>query len=237
MKRTFTFQKNKFLKLSKTQQHKKCAEFLQAHLSGQNGLLKEYQELLSWMQISYPSFDVKSLSDQLFEHKKKANMSTAESGLIQVSKQDKDAGHDYLPIWIYLENLRSFHNIGSIMRTCEALRLGSILFATEIDKSKLSKSAMGTENWVTYSQIGSLSELKRPLIVLETIPTSIPYYDFTYPESFTLALGNEEYGCSDVLLKEADAYIHIPTYGRKNSLNVAVAFAIVASDIVRKKAI
>lgn len=237
MKRSFLFQKSKFLKLTRTQQHKKCAEFLQAILQGASVLIEQYQELLSWMQLTYSSFDVKSLSDQLLQHKTKAGMSSGESGHIHVTRQDAPAACDYLPISIYLENLRSLHNIGSIMRTTEALRLGTLCFPSEIDTSKLKKSAMGAENWVLHKRVGSLSELARPLIVLETIPESTPYYDFDFPDTFTLALGNEEYGCSDALLREADTFIHIPLYGRKNSLNVAVAYAIVASDIIHKTAV
>ena len=48
-------------------------------------------------------------------------------------------------------------------------------------------------------------------------------------------LGNEERGCSTESIKSSDAYINIPLFGKKNSLNVACAFAIIASEISRQK--
>ena len=237
MKRRFVFQKDKFLRLSVVQQHKKCAEFLQAILQGKKELLDHYKELISWMHLPEPLYDDKSLSDQLFKHKTACNMASPESSHIHVTHLDKHEAEPHLPICIYLDGLRSMHNIGSIIRTTEAMRLGSLYFSPNMtvpDPSQLQKSAMGTQNWVSYERAESLAKLPKPLIVLETITESTPYYDFTFPDVFTLAVGNEEYGCSDELLAKADAYIHIPLFGRKNSLNVAVAFAIVAAEIRRK---
>ena len=56
-------------------------------------------------------------------------------------------------------------------------------------------------------------------------------YDFTFPEKFTLILGNEEYGLSDEWLNQCDQIVTIPMWGFKNSLNVASAYAIAAYEI------
>ncbi len=238
MIRRFTFQKAKFLALPHAQQHKKCAEFLTEILQGRSELVSAYQELLSWMNEPAPalSTDYKTLLDLRLFHEKRAGITRSEHGLTILQHDRMDAAQ-YLPISIYLENLRSAHNIGSIVRTTEALRLGSICFSKEMiapTHEKLQKSAMGTQHWVHCSRPESLSALPRPLIVLETIAESTPYYDVDFPKRFTLAVGNEEYGCSDELLQAADMHIHIPMHGRKNSLNVASAFAIVAAKIREK---
>ncbi len=93
---------------------------------------------------------------------------------------------------------------------------------------------MGTKEWVTC-QYKALEACPKPLIAIETVADACPYYDFCFPDVFTLALGNEEYGLSEKVLKQADFAIQIPLYGRKNSLNVACAFAIIASEIARQK--
>lgn len=242
MRRRFAFEKEKFLRLSTASQHKKCAEFLKEIQRARIDLIDSYQMLLSWM--NYPPLlhphDPKELSERLFEHLKLAGISRREYDLPTVCKGDRvdNAALPFLPIHIYLEGLRSAHNIGSIIRTTEAFRLGTLFFSENMiypDHTKLAKSAMGTQEWVTCKKLASFSDLHAPLIALETIPKSTPYYEFVFPERFTLAVGNEEYGCSDALLKRADAHIHIPLYGRKNSLNVACAFAIVASAIISQK--
>jgi len=43
-----------------------------------------------------------------------------------------------------------------------------------------------------------------------------------------LALGNELNGVSKEILNESDAIVHIPMFGKKESLNVPVAFGISA---------
>lgn len=70
---------------------------------------------------------------------------------------------------------------------------------------------------------------------METAAEAIPITDFEFPETFTLVIGNEEYGCSDAILAQADYVIKIPLRGRKNSLNVANAFAIAAAEISRQR--
>jgi tRNA G18 (ribose-2'-O)-methylase SpoU len=65
----------------------------------------------------------------------------------------------------------------------------------------------------------------------------MPLSDFIFPASFTLILGNEEYGISNESLKLADYIVEIPLFGAKNSLNVACAFAIAASQIRRQLSI
>lgn len=197
--------------------------------------------MLEWMAISSGEClfeDNKWVSDRYHWHLKQAKISLKEHSFLLPTVQDHAEGAPFLPISIYLDRLRSCHNIGSILRTTEAFRLGNVLFSEGMagpDHDQVQKASMGTSEWVSCRQISSFSELPRPIIALETIPNSTAYYDFEFPPRFTLAVGNEEYGCSDELLAAADQFIHIPLYGRKNSLNVATAFAIVAAEIIRKK--
>lgn len=185
------------------------------------------------------STDKKVLLDELHNHLQEAKISRKEHNLIEVVRGDKDEAHPLLPISIYLENLRSVHNIASIMRTTEAFSLGKIFVSGSIypEHEKLKKASMGTHDWVLCTHVESFKALKRPLVVVETVPTSVPYYDFTYPEECSLAFGNEEYGCSDALLQAADHIIHIPLFGRKNSLNVSSAFSIIAADLKIKNSV
>jgi tRNA G18 (ribose-2'-O)-methylase SpoU len=139
-----------------------------------------------------------------------------------------------LPISIYLDNLRSAFNVGSILRTTEAFRLGQVCFAKNtpfIDNLKVLKTAMGTFDKVHCVKEAQLNDLPRPLIALETDPNAPSIFDFTFPPSFTLMLGNEEYGLSEEALSQKSAIVRIPLYGFKNSLNVASAFAIAAGVI------
>ena len=141
-----------------------------------------------------------------------------------------------MPAAIYLDNVRSAYNVGSILRTAEALRIGAVYFSEKtpfIDNEKVQRTAMGAAEIVPVHRGIPLSSLPRPLIALDTSDEATPVSEFLFPSAFTLILGNEEYGISDEALMLADHLIEIPLLGAKNSLNVACAFAIAAAAIRR----
>jgi len=141
----------------------------------------------------------------------------------------------FLPYQIYLDQLRSGHNVGSIIRTTEAFRLGSIHLSpncpTKIHK-EVQKTALGAEQIVPIFENVSLESLPRPWIAFETATHAHNYATFDFPlTGATLIFGNEEFGISNDLLEKVDFIVEIPLHGVKNSLNVSNAFAILASQL------
>lgn len=249
MKRNLRYQEKKFISGNKEWQHRKLAEIIracyEANLLDQKplalSLLEHYHEILSWLGIPFEALilDHESLANAYHKHLKLAGDSLKEENFLPlVRKQDKSQPlRPVLEVDIFLDDLRSLKNIGSIVRTCEAFRLGSIKYlATKAkwEKPQLAKTAMGTEKWVSIEAIESLQALKRPILALETSDEALSIYDYPFPRSFTLIVGNEEFGISSEALNLADGIITIPLFGRKNSLNVANAFAVVAGEIVRQ---
>lgn len=234
------FTKRKFLSLDPKQRHKKCAELLRAAYEKQ---LKEspvdyseYDTWLSWMKLlPFASSDLKTLADRYHWHLQEAGLCLKEHNLLPaIRKLDRSPKAEFLPIAIYLDNVRSAYNVGSILRTAEALRIGSVYFSDKtpyIDNEKVQRTAMGAAEIVPVHRGIPLASLPKPLIVLDTSDEAIPLGDFLFPQEFTLILGNEEYGVSDEALKIADYLVEIPLVGVKNSLNVACAFAIAADKI------
>jgi tRNA G18 (ribose-2'-O)-methylase SpoU len=163
--------------------------------------------------------------------------------LPHIKKKDRpSAGEEPWPLAVYLDHIRSAHNVGSILRTVEAFSLGKVYFSSDtpyIDHSQVQKASMGTFDQVPCFRDSSVADLPKPVIALETSEDAISLYEFLFPGKFSLVIGNEEYGCSDEVLRKADYLVEIPLRGRKNSLNVANAFAIAAAEIAkqnRKKA-
>lgn len=236
MKRLFAFQQKKFLTLSLKAQHKKCAELLHELLKNSPVLIAHYRELCSWMGLLEPANEREALLDRYHLHLAQSDTVVKEHNFF-ITSQDRTDAAPSLSITIYLERLRSSHNVGAILRTAEAFRLGEVIFSEEMadfSHPKVQKSAMGAEKWISC-QKKSLSSCPGPLIALETATNAIPLYDFVFPASCTIALGNEEYGLSTELLNQAAFCIQIPLFGRKNSLNVASSFAIVAAEISRQQ--
>jgi len=235
-----TFTKRKFLSLETLEQHKKCAEHLRLAYEqirqGAPACFTEYESFLSWMNLlPFTYSDLKTLADRYHWHLNLAGLSLKEHNLLpSMRKGDHIPKADFLPAAIYLDNVRSAYNVGSILRTVEALRIGTVYFSEKtpfIDNEKVRRTAMGAAEIVPVQRNLPLSTLPRPIIVLDTCNDAIPISKFHFPASFTLILGNEEYGVSDEALLLADHLVEIPLLGAKNSINVACAFAIAAQQI------
>ncbi len=230
-----------FLQLSLRCRHKLASRILRDCIDHPSlrteTLYRKMETYLSFAPIDFQNF--KHVSDRYHMHMRQAKLSLKEHNLLRpYQKRDIPSSTPFLPIAIYLDNLRSAFNVGSIIRTTEAFRLGSLHFSAYtpfIDNPKVQKTSMWTHDKVPCFQYTSLSTLPRPLIALETADSAPSVLSYTFPETFTLLLGNEEYGLSDETLALADAMITIPLCGFKHSLNVASAFAIVAAAIREKQ--
>jgi tRNA G18 (ribose-2'-O)-methylase SpoU len=227
-----------FLRFSERFRNKIAAKLLRAfHEQKEARTLLLYRKVESWSGLPpLPEEEFDTLSDRYHFHLEKAKISLKEHDLLfpPFHQMDTPKQVPYLPIAIYLDSLRSAFNVGSILRTTEAFRLGKVCFGKTtpyIDNPKVQKTSMCAFDKVVCEQNPPLETLPRPLIALETAPGAPSIFDFAFPESFTLMLGNEEYGLSKELLLKSDAIVTIPLYGFKNSLNVASAFAIAAGVI------
>jgi len=234
------FTKRKFLNLPVKQQHKKCAEVLRIAYENQlPDTLSLYNQLLEWLgNKPFCHLNHKEMADAYHKHLELSSVCFKEHNLLpSIRKGDKTESLKNFSIDIYLDQIRSGHNVGSIIRTVEAFSLGQLYFSENtpfIDNKKVQDAAMGAEKHVECFKDVKLETLKKPIIVLETSVDAIPLYDFIFPTYFTLVCGNEEYGCSDETLKFGSYLVEIPLRGRKNSLNVANAFAATASEIARQ---
>ncbi len=227
-----------FLRLSERVRHKNGAKLLKVYYeTGDQRSLSLYRRVEDWLQmLSLEEKDFQQLSDRYHFHLAKAGISWKEHNFLSAPfrQTDQPSSIPYLPISIYLDNLRSAFNVGSILRTTEAFRLGRVCFAKHtpyIDNPKVQKTSMETFDKVPCDKDVCLHDVPRPLIALETEPSAVSVFDFTFPKSFTLMLGNEEYGLSEEALSLRDETVRIPLFGFKNSLNVASAFAIAAGVI------
>jgi TrmH family RNA methyltransferase len=157
--------------------------------------------------------------------------------------------HVFSGMQIYLEDIRSPFNVGSMFRTADSFGAEKIwlspLCADPLHKRAL-RTAMGCVDIIPWEflphdpfddapsavskkeESSLLSFLKGPFFALETGGT--PISDFSFPSRGILIAGSEELGVSPRALAAADASlgrVSIPTWGAKGSLNVSGAFAIV----------
>jgi tRNA G18 (ribose-2'-O)-methylase SpoU len=145
-------------------------------------------------------------------------------------------------IIIIAHNLRSSHNVGSLLRTSEGLGIEKIYLtgytpypktdqryrlphiANRVDKA-IRKTALGAEeivNWEQSSNIdGIIKDLKQNdylIVGLEQTENSVLLHEFKYPDKLAIVLGNEVQGIDKEVLKLCSQCIEIPMLGKKSHL-------------------
>jgi len=154
------------------------------------------------------------------------------SGALDASKRQPFPG-----MQVYLDEIRSPFNVGSIFRAAESFGAEKIWLSplcADPRHKRAERTAMGCVDilpWERVSRDGGCSFYPGPFFALET--GGIPLNDFPFPTSALMIVGSEELGVSPEALAAADASlgrVSIPSYGAKASLNVSVAFGIVMQE-------
>ena len=142
------------------------------------------------------------------------------------------------PLSLYLEDIRSPFNVGSLFRTAESFGISEILLSKDCadpEHPRSVRSAMGCTYTVSWRYAG-LDELpgKIPVFAMETGYTSIEQFAFPCPG--IMIVGSEELGVSPEALSIAEnsaGIASIPCCGSKASLNVGVAAGIAMNRWLR----
>jgi tRNA G18 (ribose-2'-O)-methylase SpoU len=150
-----------------------------------------------------------------------------------------------------LHNIRSLHNVGSIFRTADGAGVDKLYLCgftpSPLDqfgkvRPQLGKVSLGAEKMVAWEKCGQTSRLITKLkqegydiIALEINKQSVPYYKIKKIKKKTaLVVGHEVKGLPQSVLAKCDKIVDIPMRGQKTSLNVSVAFGIVAFSLQQK---
>ena len=137
------------------------------------------------------------------------------------------------PFSLYLDDLRSPFNVGSVFRTAECLGVSRIYLspgAADPGHPRARRTAMGCTERVPWSRLdySGLEDLGETVFAMELGGAELN--GFSFPEKGIMVLGSEELGVSPecmALAKKTGGTVSIPLYGNKASLNVSVAFGIV----------
>jgi tRNA G18 (ribose-2'-O)-methylase SpoU len=140
--------------------------------------------------------------------------------------------------YVVCDNIRSLENVGSIFRTADAAGVSKVFLCGITGKPprhKISKAALGADEfiaWEYHAQCWRLVEKLRKegvyVVALEQTKNSQDIQKFQPKFPLAIVLGNEIKGVSSSVLKRVDCAIEIPMFGKKESLNVSVAFGIAA---------
>ena len=145
------------------------------------------------------------------------------------------------PLLVILDHVEDPHNLGAIIRTCEAAGVDGIILpknrSVEVNATVMKTSA-GALEYVKIAQVTNIAqtmkELKRKgFWIVGTDMDGMNYSDIDYKGKMALVIGNEGKGMSRIVKENCDFIASIPMIGKINSLNASVAAGIMIYEAVR----
>ena len=184
------------------------------------------------------------LSDRVFES---VSDTKTPQGVLCLVRQYHYQLNDLMnprPLLMVLENLQDPGNLGTIVRTAEGAGVSGILMTdgcVDIYNPKVIRSTMGSIYRMPFYYTDNLQrdllELKKQVVSLYAAhlkgQDTYDRQDYRKPSAFLI--GNESRGLSDETAALADTYVKIPMCGYVESLNAAVASAILMYEAGRQR--
>jgi tRNA G18 (ribose-2'-O)-methylase SpoU len=153
-------------------------------------------------------------------------------------------------IVLIIHNVRSAHNVGSLLRTADGLGIEMVIIsgfspypafkgdsrlphiASKVSRS-ITKTSLGAEASVSWTHVDDLNSTLADLsangyliAALEQTKEAVDLSEFKPPAKIALIVGNEIEGLDPGTLQTAKVHLMIPMLGNKESFNVSVAGAM-----------
>ena len=145
---------------------------------------------------------------------------------------------------VILDHLEDPHNLGAIIRTCEAAGIKSIILSKNRQvqvNATVMKTSAGTLQNINLVSVSSIANCIDSLkdngywIVGTSLTDSVDYRTVDYSGKIAIVIGNEGSGISSLVAKKCDFLVKIPMYGTTNSLNASVAAGIMIYEVIRNR--
>lgn len=169
-------------------------------------------------------------------------------GILSILRQQQYSLEELLqapaPLFLVLENLQDPGNLGTILRTAEGAGVTGVLLSREsvdIYNPKVVRSTMGSIFRVPFLYAEDLRETLRVLKShgIQSFAAHLEgkknYDRQDYRSGTAFLIGNESSGLTGELAACADTYIRIPMEGKLESLNAAVAAAVLVYEAYRQR--
>ena len=134
-----------------------------------------------------------------------------------------------------LDDIRDPGNLGTIIRIADWYGIKTILCSkttVELYNQKVLQASMGSFINVNLYYVQDLPNYLRSLSIpiLGTMSRGIPVHDFSFPHQSILVIGNESNGIHTSIQEMVTYTIAIPGYGTAESLNAAIAAAVICDN-------
>jgi TrmH family RNA methyltransferase len=148
------------------------------------------------------------------------------------------------PIWLVAQALRDPGNLGTMLRTGDAVGAGGLILIDDcadpfsVEAVRASMGAIFTQRvalarWEEFlSWLRSGPEEQWGQLVAASLRDAHDYRDAPYRAPCFILVGNESQGLPEVYESACDLRVTIPMRGRADSLNAAVAGAVLAYEVL-----
>lgn len=161
--------------------------------------------------------------------------------LDELLAKPKDA--NWAPFLILLDGVQDPHNLGSIIRSGEAMGIDGVIIpkrrAAPVTQTVM-KSSAGAVNYLPVCRVGNLAAtidlLKKAgywIVGADMEGDTCFAQDLTGP--LALVIGGEGSGLSRLVKDKCDFLTSVPMRGEINSLNASVAAGILVFEVVRQR--
>ncbi len=192
--------------------------------------------------------DLKDLPHEIVSDAVMASLSDTKTsqGYLAVVKQNKNAKIIWKSdgLYLILEHLQDPGNLGTILRLSEAAGVTQIIMSNDtvdIYNPKVVRATMGTIFRVPFVYTdnlnGCINYMKKHGIKVygAALHESSDYATLDYTRGSAFVIGNEANGLTEETLKSCNSYVKIPMEGAVESLNAAVAAAVLCFEAYRQR--
>jgi TrmH family RNA methyltransferase len=146
------------------------------------------------------------------------------------------------PIWLVAQALRDPGNLGTMMRTGDAVGAGGLILLDDsadpfsVEAVRASMGAIFTQAVAATTWDEFLPWLRsRPgQLVAASLREAVPYRAAPYAAPCFILVGNESRGLPEAYEAACDIRVTMPMRGRADSLNAAVAGAVLAYEVMAR---
>ena len=144
-------------------------------------------------------------------------------------------------VWVALEAVRDPGNLGTIIRTADAVGArGVVLVGETVDPFSI-EAVRATMGSIFHVKLGKANRQEFEIlakrwpggVVGTHLSGSVDYRSATYKPPVLLAMGNEQSGLTPAVAELCRTLVKIPMAGKADSLNLAVATGVMLFEIMR----
>lgn len=152
--------------------------------------------------------------------------------------------HGKQPLLLMLDGLEDPHNLGAILRTCDAIEVDGVIIGKNRSVGltpTVAKVSTGAIDYVKVAQVTNLSRTLEDLkkrgfwVVGCDLDNSQDYRAIDYNMPLVVVIGSEGFGISRLVKKNCDMNVILPMTGHVTSLNASVATAVILYQVYNSR--